>query len=104
MKFGRRALWFLANSVAIFSLTTLPVLAAEAGEQDPADSTTGLIFRWLNFLIVFGGIGYLIAKHGGAFFRENAKAIAASITEAQAAKAEAERERKIGRASCRERV
>src|SRR6266404_6158199 len=37
-------------------------------------------------------IGDLIAKHGGTFFRPNAKAIAASITEASAAKAEADRE------------
>jgi F-type H+-transporting ATPase subunit b len=70
----------------------LPVLAAEGTEPDPADSTTGLIFRWLNFLIVFGGIAYLIAKHGGAFFRGNAKEIAASIVEATAVKAEADRE------------
>ena len=68
------------------------MLAAEGAEPDPADSTAGLIFRWLNFLIVFGGIAYLIAKHGGAFFRGNAKAIAASIMEATAAKAEADRE------------
>ena len=37
-------------------------------------------------------MAYLIAKNGGAFFRGNAKAIAASITEAQAAKAAADRE------------
>jgi F0F1-type ATP synthase membrane subunit b/b' len=73
-------------------LTALPVLAAEGAEADPADSTAGLIFRWLNFLIVSGGIGYLIAKNGGAFFRGNAKEIAASIVEATAAKEEASRE------------
>lgn len=73
-------------------LLALPVFAAEGAESDPVESTIGLIFRWLNFLIVFGVAGYLIAKHGGAFFRANAKAIAASIHEATAAKAEAERE------------
>ena len=88
----RRAIVVRGRRSLIFFLATLPALAAEAAEQDPADSTTGLIFRWLNFVLVFGGIGYLIAKHGGAFFRANAKAIAASITEAQAAKAEADRE------------
>lgn len=92
MKSWRRTLAILASSLAIFFLATFPLLAAEGAGEDPADSTTGLIFRWLNFLIVFGGAGYLIAKHGGAFFRGSAKAIAASITEAQAAKAEADRE------------
>jgi F-type H+-transporting ATPase subunit b len=67
-------------------------LAAEGAEPDPADSPTGLIFRWLNFIIVFGGIAYLIAKHGGSFFSANAKEIASSIMQATAAKAEADRE------------
>jgi F-type H+-transporting ATPase subunit b len=73
-------------------LKALPVVAAEGAAPDPADSPVGLIFRWLNFLIVFGAIAYLIAKHGGAFFRGNAKEISASIVEATAAKAEADRE------------
>ncbi len=83
---------FASAVFAMIFLVVLPVLAAEGAEPDPAESTTGLIFRWLNFLIVFGGAGYLIARNGGAFFRANAKAIAASIHEATAAKAEAERE------------
>ena len=92
MKFWRRALPVFANWLLIFFIAAIPALAAEAAEEDPVASTAGLIFRWLNFILVFGGIGSLIAKHGGAFFRANAKAIAASITEATAAKAEADRE------------
>jgi F-type H+-transporting ATPase subunit b len=95
MKSFRRS-WTLASGLLLmFVLTALPVLAAEGGEPKPEDTTAGLIFRWLNFLIVFGGIGYLIAKHGGAFFRGNAKEIAASIVEATAAKAEAEQELRV---------
>jgi len=92
MKSWRRAMRVFASGLLIFFLTAIPALAAEASAEDPAASTAGLIFRWLNFILVFCGIGYLIAKRGGAFFRANAKAIAASITEAQAAKAEADRE------------
>src|SRR3984893_14994429 len=91
MKSWRRAMPLFASGLLIFLRTVLPALAAEAEENQGA-STAGLIFRWLNFILVFGGIGYLIAKHGGAFFPANAKAIAASITEATAAKAEADRE------------
>jgi len=75
----RRFLALASGILLIFFFMALPVLAAEGAEPDPAESTTGLIFRWLNFLIVFGGIAYLIAKYGGAFFRGNAKEIAASI-------------------------
>jgi F0F1-type ATP synthase membrane subunit b/b' len=89
--FHRCRIIALAFFVTLF-LMALPVLAAESAEPDPANSTTGLIFRWLNFLIVFGGIAYLIAKSGGAFFRGNAKEIAASIVQATAAKEEAIRE------------
>ena len=73
-------------------LVAMPALAAEGAEPDPADSPAGLVFRWLNFVIVFGGIGFLVAKSGGAFFRANAKEIASSIVEATAAKNEAQRE------------
>lgn len=59
-------------------------------EPDPADTTAGTIFRWLNFIAVFGAIGYLVAKKGGPAFRANAKKIAAGITSAAAAKAEAD--------------
>jgi F0F1-type ATP synthase membrane subunit b/b' len=92
MKSSRRTLLLFPGGLLILFLTALPALAAEVAEEDPAVSSTGLIFRWLNFILVFGGIGYLIAKHGGAFFRANAKAISASITEASAAKADADRE------------
>src|ERR1700692_4434953 len=92
MKSFRRILVFALGALLMVFFMALPVFAAEGAGPDPADSTAGLIFRWLNFLIVFGGIAYLIAKHGGAFFRGNAKEIAASIVEATAAKAEADRE------------
>ncbi len=92
MRSLRRFLGIVSCALMTFFFTALPALAAEGAEPDPADSTTGLVFRWLNFVIVFGGIGYLLAKHGGAYFRGNAKDIAASIHEAAAAKAEAERE------------
>jgi F0F1-type ATP synthase membrane subunit b/b' len=91
MKSLRRFLVAASGFFVMFFFMALPVLAAEAAEPDPAESSTGLIFRWLNFVLVFGGIAYLLAKHGGAFFSSNAKAIAASIHEATAAKAEADR-------------
>jgi F0F1-type ATP synthase membrane subunit b/b' len=88
-----RARFFRAWSLGqTLFLTALPALAQQSAEENPAESTTGLVFRWLNFFLVFGGAGYLIAKYGGNFFRANARAIAANITEASAARAEAERE------------
>jgi F-type H+-transporting ATPase subunit b len=92
MKVSRRAVRLLATALFTFFLTAIPALAAEGAAEDSGGLTPGDLFRWLNFAIVFGGIAYLIAKHGRSFFRANAKAIATSITEAAAAKAEADRE------------
>jgi F-type H+-transporting ATPase subunit b len=92
LKTFRRFPLFASGALLIFFFKALPLLAEEAAKPDPAESPTGLIFRWLNFLIVVGGLAYLIAKFGGSFFRGNAKAIAASIHEATTAKAEADRE------------
>lgn len=66
--------------------------AAEAGEQSPAETPIGTVFRWLNFVLVFGGAGYLIAKKAPAVFRSRAEAVAASIADAAAAKAAAEQQ------------
>jgi F0F1-type ATP synthase membrane subunit b/b' len=67
------------------------MIAADGAEPDPADTTAGLIFRWLNFAIVCGLVAYFVAKRR-AFFRNNAKEIAANIVQATAAKEEAGRE------------
>ncbi len=93
MKPQRRwvCLAFFALLLFVASFAT-PAIAAEGGEATPAGAPIGTLFRWLNFLLVFGGLGYLIAKNGPAFFRSRAEAISAAMTEAAAAKAEAERQ------------
>jgi F-type H+-transporting ATPase subunit b len=91
MKSGRHVLSTACVTLAMVFLIALPVLAAEGAEPNPADTNTGVVFRWLNFVLVFGTIGYLLAKNGGGFFRANAKEIASRIHEATAAKAEADR-------------
>lgn len=92
MRVWRRTAPLLATALFTFVFRAIPALATEGAVEESGGLTPGSFFRWLNFAIVFGGIAYLIAKHGGSFFRANAKAIAASITEASAAKAEADRE------------
>lgn len=91
MRSWRARLFGIFSVCALLFLTALPVLAQQATEENPTSATSGLVFRWLNFFLIFGGAGYWIAKRGGNFFRANARTIAANITEASAAKAEAER-------------
>jgi F-type H+-transporting ATPase subunit b len=64
--------------------------ASETGGANPADTSIGEIFRWLNFAVVALALGYLIVKYAPGFFRARATAISADMTRAAAAKAEAE--------------
>ena len=61
-------------------------------QADPVEAPVGTLFKWLNFLVVFGALGYIIAKKGPPFFRARAEAIAAGITSATAAKAAADKQ------------
>ena len=77
--------WFVVQACVV-----LPAVAQEQGQPAPADTTTGFVFRWLNFALVFGGIVWAIRKFGAPYFRGNARAIAASTHGAAAGRAAAE--------------
>jgi F-type H+-transporting ATPase subunit b len=47
-------------------------------------------WKWANFAILAGGLGFLIAKNAGAFFRGRSEDIQRGISEAAAVRAEAE--------------
>lgn len=87
----KRSLRSLGSLLALFVLTALPVLAQE-GEASPVETPTGWIFRWLNFAIVFGAIGYLAYKKGGPYFRAQAEEISRKIAEGTRAREAAERQ------------
>lgn len=87
-----RHLRSLGSLVTVMLLAALPVLAQE-GEASPVDSPAGWIFRWLNFAIVFGAIGYLAWKKGGPYFRAQAEGISRKIAEGARAREAAERQR-----------
>ena len=65
----------------MFLLIAVAPLLAQEGENSPADTPTGWAFRWLNFAIVFGAIGYCAVKFGGPIFRATAEETAKKIEE-----------------------
>ncbi|MBZ5701956.1 MAG: hypothetical protein LAN84_08915 [Acidobacteriia bacterium] len=89
MNWSRRLVFVLVLFLVFFG-TVLNAQAAE--EASPAAERAGQIFKWLNFAVVAGGIGYLAGKFGPRFFRERAEQISAAITQASAAKGEADRQ------------
>ena len=78
----------IAFALAIFAA---PVLAA-ANPREAADTTTGWIYRWINFLIFVGALVWVFAKKTPAYFRGRQKAIAGAIAESARAREEAERQ------------
>jgi F0F1-type ATP synthase membrane subunit b/b' len=88
MTFARRV------GIGLFVIAALaaPAFAAESASPDAADTPTGIIFRWLNFVLVFGTLAYALARYGGPYFRGRGAEIGGAIRDAAATKADAERE------------
>jgi F-type H+-transporting ATPase subunit b len=87
MRGGRRRIFF---RLLLFLLAAaLHAHAAEEGGGTTERATE--LFKWINFLIVAGLLGWVFLKLTPPFFRKNAEAINSEITKASALKAEAER-------------
>jgi F-type H+-transporting ATPase subunit b len=69
----------------------LTVHAAEEG-GNAAQEHANEIFKWINFVLVAGGLFWLFGKILPPKFRGNADSISSAITKATAAKAEADRQ------------
>jgi F-type H+-transporting ATPase subunit b len=80
--------------ITLFVLAVLaaPAFATEGASPNAADTPTGVIFRWLNFVLVFGTLAYALARYGGPYFRGRGAEIGGEIRDAAATKADAERE------------
>lgn len=74
-----------------FLLAAVPALAQE-GESSPADSTTGWVFRWINFAIVLALIVYGFRK-AAPIFHSRTDEIAQKIAEGTRAREAAEKQR-----------
>lgn len=79
-----RRLWLLL----LLGLIPACLFAQESGGA--AEPERPMVWMWANFLILAGGLGYLISKTGGAFYRSRAQAIEKGIAEAALLRREAE--------------
>jgi F-type H+-transporting ATPase subunit b len=92
----------LACTAILFGLAVLaPVRwagAQEASEPKPGAAAAGVheekepseIWKWANFLILAGGLGYLVAKNAPAFFAARSKKIVQDMTDARKLREESE--------------
>jgi F-type H+-transporting ATPase subunit b len=86
---SRRLVLFFSIFILLLG-TAASARAAGEKESNPAEQGIGEVFKWINFAIVAGAIVYLCVKYGPNFFRGRAERIGAAITQASAAKAQAD--------------
>ena len=61
-----------------------------AVEAEHEESSSAVVFRWINFLILIGGLGYFLKKPAKEFFETRSREISEGLNRAQAAQAAAQ--------------
>jgi F0F1-type ATP synthase membrane subunit b/b' len=82
----------VAATVFAFAVMAGPVYAQESG--DATTTTTGYVFRWINFAIVIGVLGWLFSKAVPAL-RKRSEGIAQKVAEGTRAREAAETEKRV---------
>ncbi len=84
------------SSLVVCGASLFVATAARAAEEGGANASAvpAEIFKWINFAIVAGVLIWVFAKKLPPVFRANAQKISSAITNATAAKAEADRQLK----------
>jgi F-type H+-transporting ATPase subunit b len=63
---------------------------AEGASAEHEESPWASVFRWANFLVLFGGLGYVLRKPAREFFEARRRDIASGLQRAQEAQAGAQ--------------
>ncbi len=92
MKIFVKRFFAIAALATLLAVCAAPVVRAEETATEPQDTPAGQVFRWLNFILIFGALGYLIAKKSPPVFRARADVIAGAIESATKAKQEANKQ------------
>lgn len=82
----------LLCALAMIALMAAPVMAQETG--DVTTTTTGWVFRWINFAIIFALIAWGFSK-AGPYFRKTADQISQKIAEGKRAREAAENQKRM---------
>lgn len=87
----KRSIWYcLLLAVLLYSTQAFVLNAAEEHAKSAEGEPSQLLWKFANFAILAGLLGYMIYKKAGAFFRSRTEAIRKDIEEAGRLRQEAE--------------
>ncbi len=105
----KKAILILFSLMAIFLLAAVAPAQEHAegeaaAEEHAAESPLTVVFRWVNFAILFGALGYLLRKPAREFFEGRSRDITSGLERASQAQQTAEQriidiEKRLGRLS-----
>lgn len=85
----------LMKIIGALLLVAINAFASEGAQGEPSIFSLDFLFRVINFVILFGGIGYAISKPVKKYLKERSDNIRNAIMEAKKAKEEAEKKAKF---------
>lgn len=78
------------GALVVALLLFVSVVAGQAGEPHAAEHGPSILWKWANFAILAGLLGYFVYKNAGAFFRGRTAQIQKGICEATELRRQAE--------------
>jgi F-type H+-transporting ATPase subunit b len=81
----------LLSALLFLSLSGATFAQGEGTEPTHEESASAVVFRWINFAILFGGLGYLLRKPAKEFFETRRREISEGLNRARNAQDEAQK-------------
>jgi F-type H+-transporting ATPase subunit b len=90
----KRLIWITVLVAGLWTglaMAQEPTAKSEASEHSESSEDKLAVWKWANFVILIGGLGYLVAKSVPAMFKSRGEEILKGIQEAQKTKQDAEK-------------
>jgi F-type H+-transporting ATPase subunit b len=82
--------WIASFSVSAQHPVSEPEAKHATAQEHASESPWTLVFKWTNFLVLFGGLGWLLRKPFHQFLESRSQGIAEGLARAEEAKKEAQ--------------
>jgi F-type H+-transporting ATPase subunit b len=78
------------KSLVLFLMLLAPVFGAQAEHEGGGHNEPSILWKWANFVMLAGGLGFLIGKYAGPYFQSRNQEIQGALQDAEARRKDAE--------------